>query len=267
MKLHILALATLFCAFGKFTPSTTERNAQSNAHLQAPDIVLGGEIHNQRNAGNIHQKRDYDTNKIFNRKRNAHACIMSIVFIVLYPLGAISIHLPVDRIPLLKNSYLRNKVMAIHAPIQIIGFIMTVGGMALGIRIAHDLGYLQGAVPAHVIIGLLVACTIIAFQPILGMLQHRHFKRTGGKSIFGYLHRWIGRVAIILGMINNGLGFQLAEKDIDVPTSSYIRNFVLLGVLVSIWFGLVLYDMFRAPRPSAAIDGEAKDALQDTKQP
>jgi hypothetical protein len=192
---------------------------------------------------------------------------MSIVFIILYPLGAISIHLPIDRIPLLKNSYLKNKVMAIHAPIQIIGFVMLVGGMALGIRIAHDLDYFQGAVPAHVIIGLLVASTIIAFQPILGMLQHRHFKRTGGKSIFGYLHRWIGRVAIVLGMINNGLGFQLAENDIHVPTSSYIRNFVLLGILVSVWLGLVFYDLIKAPQPSAVADGEEQDAMQDTKIP
>jgi hypothetical protein len=190
------------------------------------------------------EKRDYDSYKIFNRKRNAHACIMSIVFIVLYPLGAISIHLPVDRIPFLRNTYLRSKVTAIHAPIQIIGFVMMVGGMALGIRIAHDLGYFSHPVRAHVVIGLLVTSTIMLFQPALGIVQHRYFKQTGKRSVFGLAHRWIGRGAIILGMINNGLGFQLAKQDIDIPTRSYVRNFTILGVLVTIWVGLVVYDAF-----------------------
>ena len=225
-------------------------------------MILGQELHER----DVHQKRDFDSSKIFNRKRNAHACIMSIVFIVLYPLGAISIHLPIDRIPYLKNTYLRNKVMAIHVPIQAIGFVMMIGGMALGIRIAHDLGYLEQPVQAHPVIGLLVVCTLIVFQPIMGFLQHRHFKRTGGKSIFAYLHRWTGRCAIALGMINSGLGFQLAKHNVIIHTSSYVRNYVILGVLVSIWFSLVVYDGFRARQARAVTDAREKGALDETKQ-
>jgi len=246
MRFHALALTALIWAF-------------------APEMILGQDVQDQLNSRDIHQKRDYDTFKILNRKRNAHACIMSIVFIVLYPLGAISIHLPIERIPYLKNTYLKKKVMAMHVPIQLIAFVMMVGGMALGIRIGHDLGYLEHPVHAHVVIGLLVVCIIIVFQPIMGILQHRYFKKTGGKSIFAYVHRWIGRGAIILGMINNGLGFQLAENDIEVPTSSYIRNFVLLGVLLFIWLGLIVYDMFRSHQPRAITDGGEKGALDDIK--
>ena len=188
---------------------------------------------------------------------------MSIVFIVLYPLGAISIHLPIDRIPYLNNTYLRNKVPAIHVPIQLLGSVMMIGGMALGIRIAYDVGYLRNPVHAHVVIGLLVVCTIIVFQPILGILQHRHFKKTGGKSIFAYLHRWIGRCAIALGMINNGLGFQLAATNVIIPTSSYIRNYVILGILVLIWFGLVVYDELRTHQEKVATKREEKGALDE----
>jgi len=224
-------------------------------------VILGEEVHGQLNARDVHQKRDFDTYKIFNRKRNAHACIMSIVFIVLFPLGAISIHLPIDRIPYLKNTYLRNKVPAIHAPIQVLGVVMMIGGMALGIRIGHDVGYLKDPVRPHPVIGLIVVSTIIIFQPILGILQHRHFKKTGRKSIFAYMHRWIGRCAIALGMINNGLGFQLAATNVIIPTSSYIRNYVILGGLVSIWFGLVLYDELRAHRQKAAANKGEKSAL------
>jgi uncharacterized membrane protein (DUF485 family) len=226
-------------------------------------VVFGQEADGHLNARDVHQKRDFDTYKIFNRKRNAHACIMSIVFIVLYPLGAISIHLPIDRIPYLNKTYLKNKVPAMHVPIQLLGFVMMIGGMALGIRIGHDLGYLKDPVHAHVVIGLLVVCTIIIFQPILGILQHRHFQKTGGKSIFAYVHRWIGRGAIALGMINNGLGFQLASSNVIIPTKSYIRNYVILGCLVSIWFGLVVYDEVRAHRQKATTNRAEKGALDE----
>jgi hypothetical protein len=188
---------------------------------------------------------------------------MSIVFIVLYPLGAISLHLPIEHIPFLRNTYLKKKAMAMHAPIQLIAFVMMVGGMALGIRIAHDLEYLNNPVHAHVVIGLFTVSVIILFQPIMGVLQHLHFKKTGGKSIFAYLHRWIGRGAIALGMINSGLGFQLARTTgILVPTSSYVRSYVLLGVLVSIWFSLVVFDHLRAHRqkPTASTDEREKGA-------
>jgi hypothetical protein len=220
-------------------------------------MIFGQEVHDSLTATEeVYQKRDFDTFMIFNRKRNAHACIMSIVFIVLYPLGAISIHLPIEHIPILKNTYLKKKIMAIHAPIQILAFVMMVGGMALGIRIAHDLEYLNNPVHAHVVIGLLTVSIIILFQPILGFIQHQHFKKTGGKSVFAYLHRWIGRGAIVLGMINSGLGFQLAETTgIIVPTHSYIRSYVLLGVLVFIWFSVVMFDTLRVRRQKPSLNG------------
>jgi uncharacterized membrane protein (DUF485 family) len=222
------------------------------------DIVLGQDLHDALDARNVPQPRSVDTFQIFNRKRNAHACIMSIVFIVLYPLGAISIHLPIEHVPYLKNTYLKKKIMAIHAPIQVIGLVMMVGGMALGIRIAQDLDFLAHPIHAHVVIGFIVVCTIIIFQPIMGILQHRYFKKRGSKSIFAHLHRWIGRGAVVLGMINNGLGFQLAETTVIVPNSSYIRNYVILAVLVSIWFSLVAFDEFRAHKPKAVTDGRDK---------
>jgi len=205
---------------------------------------------------NTLEKRDYDSIKILNRKRNAHACIMSIVFLVLFPLGAISIHLPIDRIPVLRNTYLRRKVPAIHMPIQLLGLVMMIGGLALGIRIAHDLGFFNGPPPAHMVIGLLVTTILIAFQPLMGYLQHRFFKKHGKRSVFGHAHRWLGRGAIILGIINNGLGLQLAAVDIVVPNRSYLRNFIIGGLLVIIWGSLVAYDAFRPRRAVEPVGGK-----------
>lgn len=235
----ILLCGTLFLGLGGVYMSLTDVDLVSMVFAQTLDTKI--------NARDELQKRDDDSYKVFNRKRNAHACIMSIVFIILFPLGGISVHLPITRIPFLRNTYLRNKIMAIHMPIQILGLVMMIGGMALGIRIAHDLDYFSHPVHEHLVIGLIVVCVILVFQPIMGFLQHRYFKRTGGKSVFAYVHRWIGRCAIILGIINNGLGFQLAADDVVIPTSSYIRNFVLAGILLSIWMGLIIYDHWRSP--------------------
>ncbi|KAF2423523.1 hypothetical protein EJ08DRAFT_672558 [Tothia fuscella] len=223
-------------------------------------MIFGAATHDQLSTGL--EKRNYDNPKVLNRKRNAHACIMSIVFIILYPLSAISIHLPVEKIPFLKNTYLKKRVMAVHVPIQVLATVMLIGATALGIKIAQDLGLLMKPVPAHVIIGLLVFSIILLVQPAMGILQHRYFKKTGGKGWFAYVHRWVGRGAILLGVINNGLGFQLAENDIHVPIGSYIRNFVIFGLLAIVWVGLVAYDEFRARNPRNAVDGEKGEVLK-----
>ncbi|KAL7793767.1 hypothetical protein V8C37DRAFT_377276 [Trichoderma ceciliae] len=228
----------------------------------ASNLVLAQDVHNQIGSRNAHSNEARDDPaeafKIWNRERNAHACLMSIVFIVLYPLGAISIHLPIDRIPFLKNTYLRKKVTAMHVPIQLIAFSMMTGGMALGIKVAQYVGFLRDPVHAHVVIGFIVVCTIILFQPFLGIMQHRHFKKTGGKSKFAYLHRWIGRGSVLLGMINTGLGFQLAQNNIITPRRSYVRSYLLLAILVSVWFGFVVYDELRLRKAAVVNEGGEK---------
>ncbi|KAF2103924.1 hypothetical protein NA57DRAFT_70136 [Rhizodiscina lignyota] len=222
----------------------------------SPVPIFGQEVQD-------YEKRDFsDSFIVFNRLRNGHACIMSITFIVLYPLGAISIHLPIESMPFLRNTYLKQKVLAIHAPIQIIGFLMMCGGMGLGIRLAHDLDFFNNPVHAHVVIGLLVCSVIILFQPAMGVIQHLHYRKTGGKSIFAYLHRWTGRCAIILGMINSGLGFQLAKENVIIRSHSYIRNYVLLGILVAIWFALVVWDQFKPKAPRNVTDGGEKGVFE-----
>jgi hypothetical protein len=179
-----------------------------------------------------------DSYQIFIRKRNGHACMMSIVFIVLFPLGAISLHLP------LKGA-VRRVVTLIHAPIQILGLAMMVGAMGLGIDIAkNDLHYISPA-RAHIALGLLVTSLVILLQPALGILQHLYFRKNQKKSVFGHVHRWSGRVLILLGWINSGLGFQLVGLQF-VPRHALVRGFVIMGVLGVIWLLLVGTDGYRA---------------------
>ena len=179
-----------------------------------------------------------DSYQIFLRKRNGHACMMSIVFVVIFPLGAISMHLPLKGLA-------RRVVTRIHAPIQLLGMAMMIGAMGLGIDIArNDLHYIS-PVHTHVVLGLLVTSLLILIQPALGILQHLYYKKTQKKSVFAYVHRWSGRVLILLGWINSGLGFQLVGLPF-VATHTLVRQFVLMGVLGGIWFLLVASDGYRS---------------------
>jgi hypothetical protein len=45
----------------------------------------------------------------------------------------------------------------------------------------------------------------------LGYIHHKAFKRTGGRTWSSYLHLFIGRIAIPLGIINAILGVKLAR--------------------------------------------------------
>jgi hypothetical protein len=54
-----------------------------------------------------------------------------------------------------------------------------------------------------------VVC-VLAIQPALGFIHHSQFAKTGARGIFSYAHIWWGRIWLILGVINGGLGLQLA---------------------------------------------------------
>jgi hypothetical protein len=178
-----------------------------------------------------------DSYKIYLRKRNGHACIMSIVFLVLFPLGAIAPYLPL-------NGLVRRVITRVHAPIQILGLCMMIGAMGLGIDIArNDLHYID-PVKAHVALGLLTTTLIIAVQPVLGVVHHLRYGRRGKGSGFKYVHRWVGRCGIVMGWVNSWLGFRLVGWEF-VKHHSVVRNAVVMGVLGAAWFGLVGVDGWR----------------------
>jgi hypothetical protein len=177
----------------------------------------------------------HDGYKIFLRKRGGHACMMSIVFIVLFPFGTIATRLPLRGVRVITR---------IHAPIQILGLAMMIGAMGLGIDMAKNDLHLISPPKDHIVVGLLACSLILFFQPALGILAHLRYKKTGQKSPLSLAHRWIGRVGIILGWVNSVLGFRLVGWDL-VPEHSIIRSYVLLGVLGGLWFFLIALDAFR----------------------
>lgn len=64
-------------------------------------------------------------------------------------------------------------------------------------------------------------------QPFLGLLHHRQYKKLGQRSYFGHGHMWYGRLLIVLGVINGGLGLRLAGNS----KNGEIAYGVVAGVL------------------------------------
>ncbi|KAL4814421.1 hypothetical protein BDW67DRAFT_177120 [Aspergillus spinulosporus] len=149
----------------------------------------------------------------------AHGFIMSIAFVLLFPFFGLLVAIP-----------MRGVVVKLHAPLQIFTLFSVIVGMGLGVKMGTDGDILDHA---HPILGLIVVGLLILLQPAMGLLQHLHFRRTGEKSIYAILHRWLGRLAIILGVITGGLGFQLVGIDSSpyTPKSAVIAYCVIAGVM------------------------------------
>jgi len=101
----------------------------------------------------------------------------------------------------------------------------------------------------HQVLGILVI-GVLFFQPLSGWLAHHLFVQQKHKTWVHYIHRWTGRVFLVAGGINGGLGLQLAEA----PKSSSVAYSVVAGVFFSAWFGLVLFDLFRPKQQQSQPD-------------
>lgn len=125
----------------------------------------------------------------------AHGVMASLAFVAIFPIGGIIIRLA--------NF---SGLVWIHAAIQILGYLVFTCAVGMGIWIAMKGNYLTNH---HPIIGLVLFVLLFA-QPFGGLLHHRMYKKSGSRSIVSYLHVNLGRVLILLGMINGGLGLKLA---------------------------------------------------------
>ncbi|EXJ58209.1 hypothetical protein A1O7_05634 [Cladophialophora yegresii CBS 114405] len=178
--------------------------------------------------------------------RIGHATIMSLVFVVLFPLAALTLYLPYS-----------NKVRYIHAPLQVVTIILMLAGLGLGVRLGNQVHNLDGY---HMVIGYLLVAWMVAFQPTLGLLQHLHFRKVGNRSIFGHLHRWVGRALILVGVVNGGLGFRTAGNigTPNVPSSAVAVYSVFAVVVVLVYIAVLVW-------PKASTKGEFAQPLPGEK--
>lgn len=50
----------------------------------------------------------------------------------------------------------------------------------------------------------------MVLQPALGLLHHRHFLKHRSRSAVSHAHIWYGRLLLLLGVINGGVGLHAA---------------------------------------------------------
>lgn len=71
---------------------------------------------------------------------------------------------------------------------------------------------MQFFMQAHTRLGVILCC-LVSLQPALGWLHHQHYVKHQRRGAVSHAHIWYGRALIILGMVNGGLGLQLAGLD------------------------------------------------------
>ncbi|KAK5229915.1 hypothetical protein LTR72_001449 [Exophiala xenobiotica] len=171
--------------------------------------------------------------------RVAHAVVMPLVFVILFPLSALTIYLPYNE-----------KVRHIHAPLQAVSVILMLVGLGLGVKLANKLDEVDGY---HQLIGYIVVVWMVFFQPVLGLMQHLHFRKQGTRSPMGHGHRWIGRAFILLGIVNGGLGFKQAGTvgSANVPTYSVIVYAVATVIIFLLYIAVIVI----MPRVAARKNG------------
>ena len=85
--------------------------------------------------------------------------------------------------------------------LQIFATIVCVLGLVIAISFsALDPEY-NAFDEGHQIIGI-VAVVALFIQALLGYQHHRNYKKTGQRTVVSHSHLWIGRVVIVLGMVN-----------------------------------------------------------------
>jgi hypothetical protein len=218
--------------------------------------------------GGTYNYKDSASFKKSSRILIIHAVLGTLAWSLFAPLGAIFIRLNIPGVNLLR----------LHIICQVSVYAMTIATSGLGIWLAIGAAkYGSVWTNCHVIIGLVVlfAATI---QPWLGWIHHRAFKhklikfrevadakRPGRTTITRY-HLWIGRILIILGVINGGMGIRLASGTPFQTESTTRKAEIAYGVLAGLVFLLfagvsVVFEVRRAAR------NRAQEKVQYTPPP
>ncbi|KAI7119831.1 hypothetical protein KC324_g18555, partial [Hortaea werneckii] len=159
------------------------------------------------------------------RMVTAHGALAALAFVGLFPIGGILIRLA---------SF--TGLVWVHAALQLVAYAIYIAGFSLGVWLASNMRLLSNA---HPVIGIILFIILFA-QPILGLIHHRVFKKTGYRTWSSYFHLTIGRVAILLGIINGGLGLRLANAE-QAPIIAYAVIAAIVGVvyIAAVVFGEV----------------------------
>jgi len=85
-----------------------------------------------------------------------------------------------------------------------------------------------------------VVVCLLAVQPVLGWVHHSHFMAHGSRGPVSYAHIWIGRILLLLGVINGGVGLQMVGE----KKSFIIAYAVVAVILFAAWIAVKAFRFF-----------------------
>lgn len=176
---------------------------------------------------------------VFNGNRSTrlaviHGGLAALVFVILFPVGGILIRLANFR-----------GGMWVHVGVQLLAWLAAITAFGLGLYLAVNKSLFDAA-HAHPIIGIILMILVLG-QPAYGWLQHRAYKAHGRRVIWSWAHLSIGRIAIFGGMINGGLGLQLAGRAIRYYV---LRYSIVCGVFALLYIAAIIYGELRLRKVS-----------------
>lgn len=123
----------------------------------------------------------------------------------------------------------------------------------------------------HPIIGIVVL-VLLFFQPITGFVHHLRFKKLGKRTAWSYVHVWLGRVGVTLGMVNGGLGLLLAS---DAPAFTGFKpsrgQVVAYGVVAAgmwvVWVVAAVVGERRRKRGGEVVRGKEGEDVEESGTP
>ncbi|PYI22017.1 CBD9-like protein [Aspergillus violaceofuscus CBS 115571] len=177
---------------------------------------------------------------ILHKKRIAHGVMTSVAFVLLFPNFALLLYIVPSR----------RTVAWIHAPLQAFAVLLALAGFGVGVSVSKDLQELGGY---HPVIGYVAVGGVVIIQPILGIMQHLHFRKTGTSSLYGVSHRYLGRFLAALGIINGGIGFHYAAtKNPDIPPASPLAYGIICGAMFLIYIAVIAWRRRKNKRLAAS---------------
>jgi hypothetical protein len=187
----------------------------------------------------------------------AHGVLAATTIVVLFP--SVAIFLRLFRSP---------NVVRYHYTAQLINTALLLLVFSLGVWLSWLDGWVSELVSImlvvltsklwhwpHQILGTIIV-TLFLLQPILGVYQHTQFLKTGVRSVWASAHVWYGRVLIVLGVINGGLGLQLADNASAGEKAVYIVVAIIMFfiyIAAHVWFRMRIRKQAAAQVESAEI--------------
>lgn len=177
----------------------------------------------------------------------AHGVLASLAFLVFFPLGSIVMRV---------GGF--NGVLQAHIATQILSWLLFIAAFGLGLWYGITGKYMS---EAHPILGIVVFAMLFV-QPLAGWLHHRQFVRSGQRTAVSQVHIWNGRIAIILGMINGGLGLKLSS----VQTRYVIAYSVVAGVIGLAYIAAIVWGETARSRRTSVVTSEQEKIRQSPER-